>query len=203
MDNLTGMKEKLDSIYKEYKDNKSRLSGGKTKSAAELIVEMTFSNNVNSADVALELSRFSADVVNVYFESLTKSSTIPLEVLDEVLKELYATDKDAKLSQYHVSKYIFAITSIFKNYKENALKSVQLPLLVAFIARFAVQSGKNKEKFQKLINNTSGGIYMLDYTSIKKNSLTNIWNVTKAVFPDLSKARYESFITDWGKNTAL
>lgn len=40
---------------------------------------------------------------------------------------------------------------------------------------------------------------MLDYTSIKKNSLTNIWNVTKAVFPDLSKARYESFITDWGK----
>lgn len=79
------------------------------------------------------------------------------------------------------------------------MKSVQLPLLVVFIARFAVQSGKNKEKFQKLINNTSGGIYMLDYTSIKKNSLTNIWNVTKAVFPDLSKARYESFITDWGK----
>ena len=199
MDNLTGIKEKLDSIYKEYKDNKSQLNGEKTRMAAKLIVEMTFSNNVNPADVALELSRFSADVVNVYFESLTKSANIPLEVLDEVLKELYATDKDAKLSQYYVSKYAFAITSIIKNYKENALKSAQLPLLVAFIARFAVQSGRSKEKFQRLINNTSGGIYMLDYNSVKRNSLTNIWNATKAVFPDLSKAKYESFISDWGK----
>ena len=46
-----------------------------------------------------------ANIVNAYFESLTKSVTIPLEVLDEVLKEWYSTDKDSKLSQHYVQKF--------------------------------------------------------------------------------------------------
>lgn len=125
MDKLTEIKEKLNVIYKEYKDNKSQLNGEKTKTAANLIVEMTFSDNVNPSDVATELARFSADIVNIYFESLTKSVTIPLGILDEVLKELYDTDKDPKFSQYYVSKYVFAITSIMKHYRDNALKSAR------------------------------------------------------------------------------
>lgn len=199
MDKLTKIKEKLDEIYKEYKNNKSQLNDKKTKLAAKLIVEMTFSSNVNPSDVALELARFSADVVNIYFDSLTKSVTIPLEVLDDILKEWRSTYKDAKLSRHYVLKYTFAITSIMKCYKDGALKSIQLPCFVAFIAQFAVKSSQNKEKFQKLINNTNGGIYMLDYTNIRSSSLTNIWNATKTIFPDLSKAKYESFITEWGK----
>lgn len=197
MDKLTEIKEKLNAIYKEYKDNKSQLNGEKTRMAAKLIVEMTFSENVNPSDVAAELARFSTDTANAYFESLSKSAAIPLGELDEVLKELYATDKDPKLSQYYVSKYAFAITSIMKHYKDTALKSVQLPILVAFVARFAIQSNKSRDKFQKMINNTSGRIYLLDYTGIKSGSLTNIWNATKTVFNDLSKAKYESFITEW------
>ena len=197
MDKLTEIKEKLDVIYKDYKNNKSQLNSEKTKMAARLIVEMTFSKNVNPSDVAAELARFSAEVAKIYFDSLTKSVNIPLGVLDEVLKELYDTDKNPKLSQHYVSKYVFAITSIIKNYKDIALKSAQLPILVAFIAQFAVQSNKNRDKFQKLISNTSGGIYLLDYTDIKGGSLTNIWNATKSVFTDLPKDRYESFITEW------
>lgn len=199
MDKLTEIKEKLNVIYKEYKGNKSQLNGEKTRMTAKLIIEMTFSENVNPSDVATELARFSVNIVNDYFESLTKSASIPLEVLDEVLKELYNTDKGSKLSQYYVTKYAFAITSIMKHYKDAALKSVQLPILVAFIARFAVKStNKGRDKFQKLINNTSGGIYLLDYTDVKSGSLTNIWNATKSVFTDLSKAKYESFIIEWG-----
>lgn len=197
MDKLTEIKDKLNVIYKEYKDNKSQLNGEKTKMAAKLIVEMTFSENANPSDVAAELARFSADIVSYYFDSLTKPANIPLNIIDEVLKELYTTDRNPKLSQYYVSKYALAITSIMRNYKEIALKSVQLPNLVAFIARFAVQSNKSREKFQKLINNTSGGIYLLDYSCVKSGALTNVWNATKALFPDLSKAKYESFITEW------
>lgn len=197
MDKLNEIKENLDVIYKDYKNNKSQLNGEKTKMAAKLIVEMTFSKNVNPSDVAAELARFSAEVAKIYFDSLTKSVNIPLGVLDEVLKGLYDTDKNPKLSQYYVSKYVFAITSIMKSYRNIALKSTQLPILVAFIARFAVQSNKSKGKFQGLINNTSGGIYLLDYTGIKRDSLTDIWNATKAIFTDLSKAKYESFITEW------
>ena len=197
MDKRTEIKQKLDVIYKDYKNNKSQLNSEKTKMAARLIVEMTFSKNVNPSDVAAELARFSAEVAKIYFDSLTKSVNIPLGVLDEVLKGLYDTDKNPKLSQYYVSKYVFAITSIMKSYRNIALKSAQLPILVAFIAQFAVQSNKSRDKFQKLINNTSGGIYLLDYTDIKGDSLTNIWNATKSVFTDLPKDRYESFITEW------
>ena len=68
MDSKTEIKEKLNAIYKEYKDNKSQLNGEKTKNAAKLIVEMTFSDNGNPSDVAAELARFSADIVKVYFE---------------------------------------------------------------------------------------------------------------------------------------
>lgn len=199
MDKLTEIKEKLNVIYKEYKDNKSQLNGEKTKMAAKLIVEMTFSDNVNPSDVAAELSRFSANIVDIYFDTLTKSVSIPLEVLDEVLKEFILTDKDVKKSQHYVQKFVFAVTEIMKNYKDKALKSTQLPRLVIFIAKFAVKSDVNKKKYMMLINSTMGEIFRLDYTDIKKNSLVNVWNATNSLFPDLSKVKYESLVTDWGK----
>lgn len=199
MDKLAEIKENLNVIYKEYKDNKSLLNGEKTRMAANLIVKMTLSENANPSDVAAELARFSAGVVSIYFESLTKSVSIPLEVLDEILKELYSTDKDSKLSQHYVQKYIFAVTAIIKNYKDKSSKSTQLPRLVVFIAKFAIKSDKHKSKFQTLINNTMAGIFMLDYSNISKNSLVNVWNATKAIYPDLSKAKYESIITEWGE----
>lgn len=198
MDKRTEIKQKLDVIYKDYKNNKSQLNSEKTKMAARLIVEMTFSKNVNPSDVAAELARFSAEVAKIYFDSLTKSVNIPLGVLDEVLKEWHATYKDSKQSQHYVQKYVSAVTAIIKNYKDKSSKSTQLPRLVAFIAQFAVKSDKYRSRFQALINNTMAGIFILDYSNINKNALVNIWNATKAIYPDLSKAKYESFITEWG-----
>ena len=197
MDKLTEIKEKLNVIYKEYKDNKLQLNDEKTRMAAKLIVEMTFSENVNPSNVAAELARFSVDIVNVYFDSLIKSANISLDVIDEVLKELYAVERDSKLLRYYVSKYVFAITSIMKHYEDTALKSTQLPILVAFVAQFALKNNKSKDKFQKLINNTSGRIYLLDYSGVKSEALSSIWHATKALFPDLSKAKYGLFITEW------
>lgn len=197
MDKRTEIKQKLDVIYKDYKNNKSHLNDKKTEMAARLIVEMTFSKNVNPSDVAAELARFSAEVAKIYFDSLTKSVNIPLGVLDEVLKEWHATYKDSKQSQHYVQKYVSAVTAIIKNYKDKSSKSTQLPRLVAFIAQFAVKSDKYRSRFQALINNTMAGIFILDYSNINKNALVNIWNATKAIYPDLSKAKYESFITEW------
>lgn len=197
MDKRTEIKQKLDVIYKDYKNNKSHLNDKKTEMAARLIVEITFSKNVNPSDVAAELARFSAEVAKIYFDSLTKSVNIPVGVLDEVLKEWHATYKDSKQSQHYVQKYVSAVTAIIKNYKDKSSKSTQLPRLVAFIAQFAVKSDKYRSRFQALINNTMAGIFILDYSNINKNALVNIWNATKAIYPDLSKAKYESFITEW------
>lgn len=196
MDNTTRIKEQLDSLYSEYQKNKSQLNGAKTKEVAKHLAALSNSNN-EMKYIAEQLSKFSADVVRSYFDAITKINGLPISLLDDVLIEFQKADSNPKSSQYFVQKYVSAITVIMKNSGEKALTSTQLAKMVTFIARYAVKSDKNKTKFQNLVNETSGGIYMLDYSKGNHNSLLNIWNVTKAIFPDLSKAKYESFIIEW------
>ncbi|MCI7351455.1 MAG: hypothetical protein MSH60_12010 [Ruminococcus sp.] len=199
MANISETKEKLDSLYQEYKENKSQLNGAKSKEAAKLLVDMTQCKDVVISDIAEQLARFSADVVRLYFDSITRSGNIPMDLLDDVLKEFRMTDSDKNKSQYYVQKFVFAISAIMKNYKDKAMSSAQLPIFIAFIARYALKSEKNKGLFQQLINNTMGGIYLLDYSRLNRDSTANVWNATNNIYPDLSKAKYESLITEWGK----
>lgn len=199
MDNLTEIKKKLDSLYEEYKQNNSQLNKEKTREAAKLLFELTSNKNVTVSDVAFQLSRFSADVVKVYFETITKNKNLPVDLLDEIIKEFLQTNKDANKSQYYVQKFVFAVSSIMRNYKEKAFTSAQLPQLVVFIAQYAVKSDKNRNKYQSLINDTAGKIFMLDYTGIKKQSLQNVWNAANSIFPDLSSTKYKPLITEWAK----
>lgn len=198
MDNLSEIKEKLYILYMEYKDNKSQLSADKSKEVVSLLTALTNNNKSEVSDVAEQLSVFSADIVKIYFDTFTKNGSIPISLLDEVLKGFLLTDKDPKKSQYYVQKFVFTVSTIMKNYKEKAVESTQLPRLVAFIAKYAVKSDKFKNKFQQLINDTTGGIYMLDYSGIPKGNLVNIWTATEKIYLDLSKAKFESFISDWG-----
>lgn len=195
MDNLTEIKVKLDDYYQAYKKN-NKLNVSNTKAVAEHIVEIASQKDGNPHDVAVELARFSVEVTNEFFSII--KNTIPTETLDLFLKELQATYTDAKLSQYYVSKYAFAIESIMEYYKENAFKIAAIPQLVVFIARFAIKSDKNKNKFCKLINNTSGRIFMLDYSGINRNSLVNIWDAVNKVYLDVSK-KHSSLIVEWAK----
>lgn len=199
MANISETKEKLDSLYQEYKENKSQLNGAKSKEAAKLLVDMTQCKDVVISDIAEQLARFSADVVRLYFDSITRSGNIPMNLLDDVLKEFRMTDSDKNKSQYYVQKFVFAISAIMKNYKDKAMSSAQLPIFVAFIAHYALKSEKNKGLFQQLINNTMGGIYLLDYSGLNRDKAVNIWNATNNIYPDLSKAKYESLIIEWGK----
>ncbi len=199
MDNINEIKAQLDKYYQEYKDNKNTLNGGKTKNVTRLIVDIVFSKDGNPYDAATELARFSAEVSANFFDTLTNAKTLPLQAIEDVLKELLATDTDPKLSQYYVSKFAPAIVSIIKCYKDETIHSSVLPKLVVFMARFAIKSDKNKNKFYNLINNSAGEIFKLDYSSISKKSLINIWNAINGIYPDLTKAKYESLITEWGK----
>lgn len=196
---ISETKEKLDSLFKEYKENKSQLNGAKTNEASTLLVKMTQCKVVVSSDIAEQLARFSSNVVNLYFDSITRSGSIPMDLIDDVLKEFIMTDNDKNKSQHYVQKYVFAVSVIMKNYKDKAMFSTQLPNLVVFIARFALESEKNKEKFHQLINNTMGGIYLLDYSGLNSDKTANIWKATNNIYSDLSKAKYESLIIEWGK----
>ncbi len=194
---LTEIKSELDLLYQEYKDKKNNLSGIKTQSVVELIINMISAKDADYHDVAVELARFSADVTKLFFENITKSKIIPFEVISDILQELANTDNDSKLSQYYVSKYVFAIIAIMGHYKEDALKSSLLPQMVVFIAHFAINSNKNKDKFRILITNTSGNIFKLDYSGVKRDGLITIWNATKTAIPNIEEISYKLIIINW------
>lgn len=199
MNNLKDVQEKLNALYNEYKQNKCQLSNEKTREVARLLVEMTISEEDLKSEVAVELSRFSKDVVNVYFDSITKAKIASVDILDEVIKEFIKNDNNKSKSQYFVQKYAFAVSSIMNNYKDESLASTQLPYLVSLIAGFAVKSEKFKEKFYSLINETSGRIFMLDYSDIDNNGLNDIWNAVNKIFPDITKAKCGTLIVEWEK----
>ncbi|MCD7811029.1 MAG: hypothetical protein LUG91_04135 [Ruminococcus sp.] len=199
MDNLIEIKEELDIIYHEYKNNKSQFRANKSKNTAKLIADIVFSKSGSPHDVAVEIARFSAKVAANFFEIITRDRKAPFKYLEAVLKELLEIDTDSKLSQYYVPKFTSAIISMIRCYKDEVNHSTILPELVEFIAHFAAKSDKNKEKFCNLINNSAGKIFKLDYSSINKNSLLNIWNVTNNIYPDLTQSKYESLIYEWGK----
>ncbi len=203
MGNLNEIKVQLDNYYQEYKDNKNTLNGGKTKAVAQLVTDIMLSKDGSLHDVAVELARFSAEVSVRFFEDLTKVKTLPLHAVEDILSEFLATDTEAKLSQYYVSKFAPAIVSTIKCYKEESYHSSILPKLVEFIAGFAAKSDRNKSKFYNLINNSAGEIFLLDYSNISKKSLINIWNVINSIYPDLTKAKYEHLITEWGKKYGI
>ena len=89
MENLDEIKARLDVLYQEYQNNKSHLNGAKTKETAKLLNAMTFSKDTEISDIAYQLSIFSADIVKLYFNNITQSRNVPIDLIDEILEELF------------------------------------------------------------------------------------------------------------------
>lgn len=197
MDNITKIKDELDVLCTEYKNNKSQLGVEKTKRVSNLLIELTYCKDSDVSDVAFQLSRFSADVAKMYFESITIIQKAPIELIDEILKALISTIKDPSRSQFYVKKFVYAVIAITKNYTDKAIESNELPFIVAFVASFALRSQKNKAQMMKLVNNTNGKIYLLDYSKIGKAKIEGIWKITNNIYSELESSRVKALITDW------
>ncbi len=197
MDNATKIKDELDVLCTEYKNNKSQLNVEKTKRVSNLLIELTYCKDSDVSDVAFQLSRFSADVAKMYFESITIIRKAPIELIDEILKALISTIKDPSRSQFYVKKFVYAVIAITKNYTDKALDSNKLPFIVAFVASFALRSLKNKAQMMKLVNNTDGKIYLLDYSKTDKSQIESIWKITNNIYPELESNRIKALIADW------
>ncbi len=199
MDDLNEIIQQLDKLYDKYKRSKSQLNNMETEETANLIVKMTVSPKSSISSVVNELARFSADVCNLYFTRFLQTAKPPVKLIDELISSFIATDTDKSKSQHYIQKYVYISTSVIKNCGKSAFESKQLPKLVNVIARYAVTSEKQRKKFQTLINNSNGLIYLLDFTETNENNLKNIWNVTTNLYPDLSKAKYEDYIKEWAE----
>lgn len=197
MDNITEINKKLNALYDEYIKKGNNLSDGKTNEVVLLLARMTGDPNCSTKTIAEQLSRFSAKICQMYFDTLTKTTKPSILVIDDLLRDFLTIANSAKQPQHYVKRFADTIVPIIKNYKDAVFESKVISSLVSFIARFAVNSRNSKEIFQNTVNKTNGAIYLLDYSNVNSKSMKNIWNVTNDVFHDLSKAKYESFITEW------
>lgn len=197
MDNITEIIKKLNALYDEYIKKGNNLSDGKTNEVVLLLARMTGDPNCSTKTIAEQLSRFSAKICQMYFDTLTKTTKPSILVIDDLLRDFLTIANSAKQPQHYVKRFADTIVPIIKNYKDAVFESKVISSLVSFIARFAVNSRNSKEIFQNTVNKTNGAIYLLDYSNVNSKSMKNIWNVTNDVFHDLSKAKYESFITEW------
>lgn len=197
MDSITEINKKLDFLYEEYIKKGNSLSDGKTNEVVLLLARMTGNPNSNTITIAEQLSRFSAKICQMYFDTLTKTTKPSILVIDDLLRDFLTIANSAKQPQHYVKRFADTIVPIIKNYKDSVFESKMISSLVSFIARFAINSRKSKEVFQNTINKTNGAIYLLDYSNVNNKSMKNIWNVTNDVFHDLTNAKYESFVTEW------
>ena len=55
MDNIIKIKEELDALFAEYKNNKSQLGVEKTKRVSRLLIELTSSKDSDASDVEFQL----------------------------------------------------------------------------------------------------------------------------------------------------
>lgn len=164
---------------------------------SNLLIELTYCKDSDISDVAFQLSRFSADVAKMYFESITIIRKAPIELIDEILKALISTIKDPSRTQFYVNKFVYAVIVITKNYTDKAIESNELPFIVAFVADFALRSPANKKKMIKLVNNTSGKIYLLDYSKTDKSQIESIWKITNNIYSELESNIIKALIGDW------
>lgn len=197
MDKLTEIKEKLDALYEEYVKKDNNLSEGKTKEVVLLLAKMTGDPNSNTMTIAEQLSRFSYRICQMYFDALTKNTKPKISVIDDLLIDFLTIAEKSKQPQHFVKKFENTIIPIIKKYKNDVLNSRALQSLVVFVADYALNSKTSKESFKSIINKSEGAVYLLDYSETPKKSLETIWKVTNIIHSDLSKAKYESFITEW------
>lgn len=198
MADLNEIKKRLDILYDKYKKNKSQLNNSESKEASTLIVKMTVSSDSSISLVVNELARFSADVCNLYFTRLSQIVMPSVELLDELISAFIATDTDKSKSQHYIQKYVFIVTSVIKGYNNVAFESRQLPKLIHIIAHSAIKSEKSKIKFNNLIFESKGMIYLLDFIESDKKDLENIWNVTNTLYPKLNK-KNKDYVKEWAR----
>ncbi|MCR4889128.1 MAG: hypothetical protein K5979_08145 [Ruminococcus sp.] len=197
MDSLVELTRKLDVLYSEYQKKGSKLSDGKNNEVVLLLAQMTGVPDSDTKSIADQLSRFSAKICQLYFDRLTKTLKLNVDVIDSLISEFLLTRSNAKQSQNFIIKCEYIIISTIRNYNSKALSSRQLPRLVDTIADQAVKTHSYEEMFRNAVNKTDGTIYILDYSDSTKESINNIWKVTNSIFSDLSKTKYEAFIVEW------
>lgn len=195
MDNINEIKAKLDGLYKLYKKNKSTLNVTQTNYVVHLLKQL--SPNGDAKYVAERLVVFSSDVCGQYFDELTKGSIIPLSIVESIINSYISVNTDTSNERFHVKKYATIVIKVINNYTDTSYESTTIAKLIALVAYIGLKSDKNMAQFERVVLETKGKVYLVNYSSISEQSLANINKITEALSHSEKLKVYSSLISDW------
>lgn len=195
MDNINEIKTELDRLYKLYKKNKSTLNVTQTNDVVHLLKKL--SQNGDAKDVAERLVVFSGDVCGQYFDELTKGSIIPLSIVESIINSYIGVNTDTSTERFYVKKYATMVIKVINNYTDTSYDSKTIAKLIALVAYIGLKSDKNMSQFERVVHETKGKIYLVDYSSISERSLANVNKITEVLLHNEKLKAYSSLISDW------
>lgn len=195
MDNINEIKMELDRLYKLYKKNKSTLNVTQTNDVVQLLKKL--SQNGDAKDVAERLVVFSGDVCGQYFDELTKGSIIPLSIVESIINSYISVNTDTSNERFYVKKYATMVIKVINNYTDASYDSKIIAKLIALVAYIGLKSNKNMAQYERMVLETKGKVYLVDYSSISERSLANVNKITEALLHSEKLKVYSSLISDW------
>ena len=195
MDNINEIKTELDRLYKLYKKNKSTLNVTQTNDVVHLLKKL--SQNGDAKDVAERLVVFSGDVCGQYFDELTKGSIVPLSIVESIINSYIGVNTDTSTERFYVKKYATMVIKVINNYTDTSYGSKTIAKLIALVAYIGLKSDKNMSQFERVVQETKGKVYLVDYSSISDRSLANVNKITEALLHNEKLKAYSSLISDW------
>lgn len=195
MDNINEIKTELDRLYKLYKKNKSSLNVTQTNDVVHLLKKL--SQNCDAKDVAERLVVFSGDVCGQYFDELTKGSIVPLSIVESIINSYIGVNTDTSAERFYVKKYATMVIKVINNYTDTSYGSKTIAKLIALVAYIGLKSDKNMLQFERVVHETQGKVYLVDYSSISERSIANVNKITEVLLHNEKLKAYSSLISDW------
>lgn len=192
---INDIKAELDKMYKQYKKQKSTLNVTQTNEVVMLLKQL--SQNDDAKDVAERLVVFSADVCGQYFDELTKGSIIPLNIVESIINSYIGANTDTSNERFYVKKYATMAIKVINNYTDSSYNSKTIAKLITLVANIGLKSDKNMSQFERVVVETKGKIYFVDFSSINEKGLANVNKITADLITKGKLKTYSDLIEKW------
>lgn len=192
---INDIKAELDKMYKQYKKQKSTLNVTQTNEVVMLLKQL--SQNGDAKDVAERLVVFSADVCGQYFDELTKGSIIPLNIVESIINSYIGANTDTSNERFYVKKYATMAIKVINNYTDSSYNSKTIAKLITLVANIGLKSDKNMSQFERVVVETKGKIYFVDFSSINEKGLANVNKITADLITKGKLKTYSDLIEKW------
>ncbi|HPY85999.1 MAG TPA: hypothetical protein PLS20_13340, partial [Ruminococcus flavefaciens] len=118
-------------------------------------------------------------------------------IVESIINSYIGVNTDTSTERFYVKKYATMVIKVINNYTDTSYGSKTIAKLIALVAYIGLKSDKNMSQFERVVHETKGKIYLVDYSSISERSLANVNKITEVLLHNEKLKAYSSLISDW------